>query len=108
VTAWVRIGCTAWASVYASVTHWPSRSEPRSRRPHSEEVKGVCIEVAAWIGEGATVLKGVHVGKGVVAGTRAVVTKDVPAFTVVVGNPACMVTVLGPRIAERELAPSWN
>jgi len=42
----------------------------------------------AWIGFGATVLKGVTIGQGAVIGARSVVTKDVPAFTIVVGNPA--------------------
>ena len=41
-----------------------------------------------WIGYEAVILSGVHIGDGAVIGTRAVVTKDVPPYTVVGGVPA--------------------
>ncbi|MGK7868770.1 chloramphenicol acetyltransferase [Falsiroseomonas sp. E2-1-a20] len=41
-----------------------------------------------WIGHGAIVLPGVTIGTGAAIGAGAVVTKDVPAFAVAVGNPA--------------------
>lgn len=41
-----------------------------------------------WIGHGAVVLPGVTVGTGAAVGAGAIVTKDVPAFAIVVGNPA--------------------
>ena len=41
-----------------------------------------------WIGHGVVVLPGVSLGNGAVAGAGAIVTKDVPAFAIVVGNPA--------------------
>ena len=41
-----------------------------------------------WIGHGVVVLPGVSLGNGAVAGAGSVVTKDVPAWTIVVGNPA--------------------
>ncbi len=40
-----------------------------------------------WIGHGAVVLPGVTVGTGAAVGAGAIVTKDVPEFAVVVGNP---------------------
>lgn len=46
------------------------------------------IEDGAWIGAGAIILPGVTVGKMSIVGAGAVVTKDVPPFTIVVGNPA--------------------
>ena len=42
----------------------------------------------AWIGYGATILSGVHIGQGAVVAAGAVVTRDVPPYTVVGGVPA--------------------
>ncbi|MGE0565133.1 MAG: chloramphenicol acetyltransferase [Pseudolabrys sp.] len=50
-----------------------------------------------WIGHGAIVLPGRSIGSGAVVGAGAVVTKDVPAYTIAVGNPA---RVLRPRFPE--------
>lgn len=41
-----------------------------------------------WVGYGAVILAGVTVGDGAIIGTRAVVTKDVPPYTIVGGIPA--------------------
>lgn len=44
-----------------------------------------------WIGERALVKAGVSIGHGAVIGMGAVVTKDVPAFAIVAGNPARLI-----------------
>lgn len=46
------------------------------------------IENSVWIGVNSIILKGVTLGEGVVVGAGSVVTKDVPAWTIVAGNPA--------------------
>lgn len=48
----------------------------------------------AWIGMNCIVLKGVTIGEGAIVGAGSVVTKDVPAWTVVAGNPAKVVKYL--------------
>ena len=50
--------------------------------------KPVVIMDDVWIGARAIILPGVTIGKGAVIGAGAVVTKDIPSYTVVVGNPA--------------------
>lgn len=45
------------------------------------------VEADAWIGANSTVLGGVTVGAGAVVGAASVVTKDIPPYTVAVGNP---------------------
>ncbi len=40
-----------------------------------------------WIGQGATILFGVTIGKGAVIGARSVVAQNLPPYAVVVGNP---------------------
>jgi acetyltransferase-like isoleucine patch superfamily enzyme len=56
----------------------------------------ICNKV--WIGFNALILKGVTIGEGAVVGAGAVVTKDVPSWTIVGGNPACIIR----EIAENE------
>jgi acetyltransferase-like isoleucine patch superfamily enzyme len=51
----------------------------------------------AWVGFGATILKGVTVGEGAIVGARAVVTRDVAPWTVVAGNLARVLRNLEPR-----------
>mgnify|MGYP002936851509 CR=1 FL=1 len=46
------------------------------------------IENDVWIGQNSVILPGVHIGDGAIIGTRAVVTKDVPPYTIVGGVPA--------------------
>lgn len=41
-----------------------------------------------WIGYEAVIMSGVHIGDGAIIGTRALVTKDVPPYTIVGGMPA--------------------
>ena len=54
-----------------------------------ESGKGdVRIGSDVWIGAHAIILSGIHVGDGAVIGAAAVVTRDVPAYGIVVGNPA--------------------
>ena len=54
----------------------------------NEVKKEVCIGNHVWIGCNALILKGVTIGDGAVVAAGAVVTKDVPARTLVGGNPA--------------------
>ena len=51
----------------------------------------VIIEDQCWLGFGCEILSGVHIGKHSIVAARAVVTKDVPAFSIVAGNPARIV-----------------
>lgn len=50
----------------------------------------------AWIGNDATILKGVTVGRGAVVASCSVVTSDVPELAIVAGNPARVIRQLPP------------
>ena len=52
----------------------------------------VVIGNNVWIGSKATILGGVHIGDGAIIGANAVVTKDVPPYTIAVGNPARIIS----------------
>ncbi len=53
--------------------------------------KKIIINDKVWIGHDVKILKGVIIGEGAVIATGSIVTKDVPAYTVVAGNPAVIV-----------------
>ncbi|BCL32992.1 sugar O-acetyltransferase [Streptomyces aurantiacus] len=68
--------------------------EPGPRRDKLEAARPITIGNNVWLGGGATVLPGVSIGDNSVIGAGAVVTKDVPADVVAVGNPARPVRTL--------------
>ena len=55
------------------------------------EHKPVVIGDNVWIGEFSAILKGVTIGKGSIVASHSVVTKDVPPYVIVAGNPARVV-----------------
>lgn len=63
---------------------------PRSRVYPDEYMKTI-IREGASIGANATILPGITIGEYSIVGAGAVVTKDVPAYCIVVGNPAVVV-----------------
>lgn len=61
-----------------------------------------------WIGEAATILPGVTIGSGAVVGAHSVVSRDVPPYAVVAGNPARVRRMrLEASLVERLLALAW-
>lgn len=61
------------------------------KRQGLRDGRRVEIGRGAWIGIGAAIVGNVRIGEGAVVGANAVVTQDVPDFTVVAGNPAQVV-----------------
>jgi acetyltransferase-like isoleucine patch superfamily enzyme len=60
-------------------------------RPIREQgitARGIIIEDDVWIGAGATVVVGVTIGQGSIIGAGAVVTSDIPPYSIAVGTPA--------------------
>lgn len=56
----------------------------------------VIIEDDVWLGEGVAVMPGVRIGHSSVIGANAVVTKDIPPFSLAVGVPARVIKTMGP------------
>jgi acetyltransferase-like isoleucine patch superfamily enzyme len=66
-------------------------------RPFVEQgitAEGIIVEDDVWIGAGAIVTDGVHIGQGAVVAAGAVITRDVPAHSVVAGIPARVVKTI--------------
>ncbi len=70
-----------------------------ARKCHKLRSAPVVIEDGVWLSEGSVILKGVTVGYRAVVGANAVVTKDVPSYSVVAGVPARVIrTINKPEI----------
>lgn len=75
----------------------------RAGEPAPEsEVAAVSIADGAWIGRRSIILKGVSIGENAVVGAGSLVTRDVPANTVVAGNPARVIKTLDDPLSDRE------
>lgn len=69
---------------------------PQDRKNLWEGGLPITVGDNVWVGGGAIILGGVSIGENAVIGAGSVVTKDVPANAVVVGNPARVVRTVGP------------
>ncbi len=84
-------------------------------RPGLGHIKGypeqggdVTIGSDVWIGREATIKSGVTIGHGAVIASRAMVTKDVPPYGIVGGNPAKLIRYrFAPDVIERLLDVAW-
>ncbi|MFG1887940.1 acyltransferase [Micromonospora sp. NPDC049051] len=80
------------------------------KQPGDEDLdRGVTIGDDVWVGTRAIILHGVTVGRGAVIGAGAVVTRSVPPYAIVAGNPARVIRLRWPVETiishERELYP---
>lgn len=92
---------------YRSSTYFPGEADDAEffdwRRSHH-----VDIGHDVWIGHGAIILPGRNVGTGAVIAAGAIVTRDVPAYTIVAGNPARIIRRrFDERTADRLTALAW-
>ena len=74
--------------------------EPSLRRQAIQYNADVHIGANVWIGAGAVILPGVTIGENTVIGGGSVVTKDIPANVVAVGNPCRVLRPIGEKDRE--------
>ncbi|MBQ8634416.1 MAG: CatB-related O-acetyltransferase [Lachnospiraceae bacterium] len=94
---------------YKSVFQGVIPGMPPANKPAKIRCKGqIIIQNDCWLGIGATINAGVTIHDGAVVATNALVTKDVPPYAIVGGNPA---KIIGYRfsedIIEKLLAIRW-
>jgi maltose O-acetyltransferase len=77
--------------LFITVNHRFDRTDVPIKEQGHQPPKGIVIENDVWIGARVIVLPGVRIGTGAIVGVGAVVTKDVPAYAIVGGNPASVI-----------------
>ena len=71
-----------------TVSTFPFKTKSLNLGDEAFSKGNIIVDDDVWIGYGATIMSGVHIGQGAVIAARAVVTKDVPPYAVVGGGPA--------------------
>ncbi|MCK1422397.1 acyltransferase [Bradyrhizobium sp. 182] len=80
-----------WMDRRNDVREWAAGRKNWDKIAHAP----VVIFNRAWIGFNVSILKGVSIGTGAVIGACSVVTRDIPPYSLAVGNPAKVIRVLG-------------
>tara|TARA_B100001057_G_C22431506_1_gene787620 strand:+ start:166 stop:690 length:525 start_codon:yes stop_codon:yes gene_type:complete len=88
--AYVKIGKFCHIGQGLTIYAFNHNYESTTKIPYDNMSVGKNVEIKdfVWIGANVTIVPGVKIGEGVVIGSGAVVTKNVPDFAVIGGNPA--------------------
>lgn len=70
------------------ISTFPFKSKILNENMEGISKGNIVIEDDVWIGYGAMIMSGVHIGQGAVVAAGSVVTKNVPAYAIVGGSPA--------------------
>lgn len=82
-----------WASMSPVFYYGRDSVKKKFAEFHREQDKRTSIGHDVWLGHGAHIKQGVTIGNGAVVGMGSVVTKDVPPYAIVAGNPARLIRV---------------
>ncbi len=77
---------------------------PDRRLEDNAPAAPIVLGDGVWLGFDSCVLPGVTIGDGVIVGARSVVVESVPAYSIVVGNPARVVRQLDPEESKKAMA----
>lgn len=81
---------------YRRISTWPFQSKVYKQKTMVKRNENIIVEDDVWIGMEALILSGVKIGRGSIIGARAIVTKDVPPYSIFIGN-----RVLKRRFSEK-------
>lgn len=96
-----------WVTTYPFPEIFP---EARQITGHIRTKGDVVICNDVWVGEGALILSGVTIGNGAIIAAHSVVTRNVPPYAIVAGNPARVIRerFTEAEVAELERIAWWN
>jgi acetyltransferase-like isoleucine patch superfamily enzyme len=89
---------TSWVSTYPFRIKFSMSTAYEDGQPFSRG--DVNIKNDVWIGRDVLIRDGVNIGSGAIIGAGAVVTKDVPSYSIVVGNP---INIIRFRFSETQI-----
>lgn len=78
---------------YPHVNNLTTNSELLELKKSFHQKEGIVVGNDVWIGMNAIILPGITIGNGAVVAAGSIVTKDVPSYTVVGGNPAKIIRI---------------
>lgn len=73
---------------YKNISTYPYKVKLLNEKSEDISKGDIIIKDDVWIGLNVTILSGVVIGQGAVIGAGSVITKDVPPYSIVAGNPA--------------------
>lgn len=77
--------------LYTNISTFPFDTYVFNNKEFNYSKGKIIIKDDVWIGNGATILSGVTLGQGCIVGAKSVVTKNVPPYAIVAGNPATVI-----------------
>jgi virginiamycin A acetyltransferase len=87
---------------------WEKVNEPENMASKYPNKGNTVIGNDVWLGYGATIMPGVKIGTGAIVASKAVVTKDVPDYAIVGGNPARIIRKrFADDVIQRLLKIAW-
>lgn len=99
---WITTSSQLWGPVT------PEIADMHMKMGHPTCKGDIIIENDVWVGAKSTIMSGVKISNGAVVGAGSTVTKDVPPFAIVAGNPAKIVKFrFTPEQIESLLKISW-
>lgn len=91
------------------ISTYPFRTRLLTGEPDAVSKGDIIVDDDVWLGHGAMVLSGVHIGQGAVIAAGAVVTKDVPPYAIVGGVPAKVIRYrFEPEMIQRLLRINYS
>lgn len=94
---------------YKNISTFPFKVNFMNYDFESTSKGNIVVKDDVWIGENALILSGITIGQGAIVGAGSIVTKDIPPYAIVGGNPAKIIKYrFSPNIIEKLLKIDYS